>query len=180
MMTMKTVLAAVKRRPGRTLAVCVPLLAAASIFTSTTVASAHPEPRLAVSQAEQNAAPAPFVRDFADGLTGKRVAVYKHSRRIHEGWNVDGCDHDYGTKDQCVPWKIPASAGTTGAGTRGAACGWLNQCAPSKIPASAAAAACEWLQRNGFGPVLVSGRDRQNLDTNHDGIACDKGDLGVA
>ncbi len=178
MMTTKTVLAAIRRRPGRALAVCVPLLAA-SVFTGTTVASAHPEPRLAVSQAELNAAPAPFVRTFTSPLTGKREAVYKHARRMPLGWNADGCDHDYGTKDQCVPWKIPASAGTTGAGTTGAACGWLNQCVPSKVPGTAGAA-CEWLQRNGFGPVRVSGRDRQNLDTNHDGIACDKGDLGVA
>ena len=51
-------LAAIRRRPGRALAVCVPLLAA-SVFTGTTAAAAHPEPTLAVSKAELNAAPAP-------------------------------------------------------------------------------------------------------------------------
>jgi hypothetical protein len=129
----------------------VPLLAA-SVLTGTTVASAHPEPSLAVPKAALNAAPAPFVRSFTSPLTGKRGAVYKHSRHIPIGWNVDGCDHDYGTPNQCVPWKIPATAGP----------------------------ACAWLKANGFGPVRVYGRDRQHLDTNQDGIACDTGDLGVA
>jgi hypothetical protein len=146
------VLAGVRRRPLRAVAICVSLLAA-SVFTGTTVASAHPEPRLAVSQAELNAAPAPFVRSFNSPLTGKRAAVYKHPRHIHVGWNVDGCDHDYGTPNQCVPWKIPASSGQ---------------------------AACAWLKANGFGPVRVYGRDRQHLDSNQDGIACDAGDLGAA
>ena len=134
------------------MAICVPLVAA-SVFTGTTVASAHPEPRLAVSQAELNAAPAPLVRSFNSPLNGKREAVYKHARRMRLGWNVDGCDHDYGTPNQCVPWKIPVSTGRT---------------------------ACAWLKANGFGQVRVYGRDRQHLDTNQDGIACDAGDLGAA
>jgi len=144
-------LAAIRRRPGRALAVCVPLLAA-SVFTGGAVAAAHLEPTLAVPKAELNAAPAPFVRSFNSPLTGKRETVYQHPRHIHVGWNVDGCDHDYGTPNQCVPWKIPAS---------------------SEQPA------CAWLKANGFGPVRVYDRDRQHLDTNQDGIACDTGDLGA-
>ena len=146
------VLAAVRHRPWRALAICVPLLAA-SVLTGTTVAAAHPEPTLAVPKSALNAAPAPFVRSFNSPLTGKREAVYKHPRHIHEGWNVDGCDHDYGTANQCVPWKIPASSGQ---------------------------APCAWLKANGFGPVRVYYKDRQHLDTNQDGIACDTGDLGAA
>jgi hypothetical protein len=145
------VLAAVRRRPWHALAICVPLLAA-SVLTGTTVASAHPEPTLAVPKAALNAAPAPFVRSFTSPLTGKPGPAHKHPRRVPIGWNVDGCDHDYGTPNVCVPWKIPPAAGS----------------------------ACGWLKANGFGPVRVYGRDRQHLDTNQDGIACDTGDLGAA
>jgi hypothetical protein len=140
----RAVLSVIRRRPMYTLAISVPLLAM-SVFAGTTVTSAHPEPTLAVSQAELNAAPAPLVRTFADGLTGPRVKTYKRPRRIPEPWNIDGCDHDYGTASQCVPWHVPASSGER---------------------------ACAWLKSNGFGPLKVHGTNRQHLPENEHGYVC--------
>ena len=134
----------IRRHPGRALAACV-ALAAVSVFTGTTVASAHPAPTLAVSQAELHAAPAPLVDNFDTNLTGAHVKAYKHAYAVPVQWNVDGCDHDYGQPDQCVPWKIPAST-------------------PQ--------AACAWLKSNGFGPLKVYGTNRQNLPENAQGYVC--------
>jgi hypothetical protein len=62
--------------------------------------------------------------------------------------HIDGCDRNYGTPAQCVPWTFPAA--TTDA--------------------------CGWLAAHGFGPLVVVGTDRQGLDRNGDGIACGAGD----
>lgn len=60
----------------------------------------------------------------------------------------DGCDHAYGDRSQCVPWRFPP--GVTDR--------------------------CGWLRAHGFGALSVTGRDRHQIDTNHDGIACGLGD----
>jgi hypothetical protein len=62
--------------------------------------------------------------------------------------NVDGCDHDYGLASQCVPTTYPP--------------GVTDRCA--------------WLLAHGYGPLPIVGADRQQLDTDHNGIACDPGD----
>jgi hypothetical protein len=62
---------------------------------------------------------------------------------------VDGCDHDYGTPSQCVPLTYPAGV----------------------------ADRCAWLLAHGFGPMKVVGTDSEHLDIDHNGIACDPGDL---
>lgn len=62
--------------------------------------------------------------------------------------SVDGCDHAYGRRNQCVPWSFPA--------------GVVDGCA--------------YLRDKGFGPLAVHGRDRHGLDRNGDGSACDRGD----
>jgi hypothetical protein len=134
----------IRRHPGRALAACV-ALAAVSVFTGTTVASAHPAPTLAVSKAELHAAPAPLVDNFDTNLTGAHVKAYKHAYAVPVQWNVDGCDHDYGQPGQCVPWEIPASTPR---------------------------AACAWLKSNGFGPLKVYGTNRQNLPENAQGYVC--------
>ncbi|MCP2257804.1 hypothetical protein LX15_001490 [Streptoalloteichus tenebrarius] len=64
---------------------------------------------------------------------------------------ADGCDHAYGEPSQCVPWRFPPGTGE----------------------------ACAWLREHGFGPLAVRGRDRHQLDTNRDGVACGRGDAGV-
>jgi hypothetical protein len=61
---------------------------------------------------------------------------------------VDGCDHDYGTANQCVPWNFPANVTDR----------------------------CGWLSAHHMSALRIHGRDRLGLDTNHDQIACGKGD----
>jgi hypothetical protein len=62
--------------------------------------------------------------------------------------HIDGCDRNYGTPAQCVPWTFPAGTGD----------------------------GCGWLATHGFGPLMVVGTDRQGLDRNADGTACGAGD----
>lgn len=58
--------------------------------------------------------------------------------------NVDGCDHGYGSRGQCVPWEFPVGT----------------------------ADGCAWLAGHGFGPLAVRGPDRHRLDRDGDGTAC--------
>jgi hypothetical protein len=59
--------------------------------------------------------------------------------------NVDGCDHSYGTRAQCIPWTFPA--------------GVTDKCA--------------WLTAHGYQRIPVAGPDRQHLDPDRNGAACD-------
>ena len=146
-MNTKNVFGAIRRHPGRTLAVCVPLVAV-SVFTGTTMASAQPEATLAVSPSAASASPAPYVPYFGGSTAGNTHVVKNRDVPIKEPVNIDGCDHDYGTGSQCVPWHIPASS-------------------PQ--------AACAWLKANGFGPLKVYGTNRQNLPENSAGYVCAAG-----
>ena len=146
-MNTKNVFGAIRRHPGRTLAVCVPLVAV-SVFTGTTMASAQPEATLAVSPSAASASPAPYVPYFGGSTAGNTPVVKHRDVPIKEPANLDGCDHNYGTPGQCVPWKIPASS-------------------PQ--------AACAWLAANGFGPLKVYGTNRQNLPENSAGYVCAAG-----
>jgi hypothetical protein len=147
-MNKKNVFGAIRRHPGRALAVCVPL-AVVGVFAGTTMASAQPEAMLAVSPSAASAAPAPYVMNFDSGTAPKtRIVKNKRDIPIKEPRNIDGCDHDYGTGNQCVPWQIPASS-------------------PQ--------AACAWLRANGFGPLKVYGTNRQNLPENSAGYVCATG-----
>jgi hypothetical protein len=153
-MNTQKILSSLRKRPRRTalVAVAVPLVAVAAAVAGTTASAAHDAPYLAVSAKAAAQRPAPYIHDFARGLKNKPLRNGTGPHHVAVAWNVDGCDHDYGTVNQCVPWTIPAPAGQR----------------------------CQWLAAQGFGPVKVYGRDRQHLDTNHDGIACDAGDNGVA
>jgi hypothetical protein len=143
--TLMTVLAGIRHHPGRVLTVGAALVAATA-YTSSAVASAGPEPSLTVTSAELQATAAPLVMNFDGSLTGARMKTYKHLRVVPVPWNVDGCDHDYGAADLCVPWQIPA---------------------PSPE------AACAWLRQNGFYlPLKVYGTNRQHLPENAQGFAC--------
>lgn len=151
--TLRGVASGIRRHPGRAAAVAISLLAA-SVLTGTTMASATPEPRLAVSLTQLNAAPAQDINGtFADGLQGQVVKLHKDMAKLQARMGDDGCDHNYGNGNPnvCVPWQIPAPHGK----------------------------ACAFLLANGFTALTVEGTDRQHLDTNHDGIACDAGDAGV-
>jgi hypothetical protein len=138
---------AVRHHPVRAAAICVPLLAA-SVLTGQSMASATPTPTLAVSQAALNAAPAPHVLIADNNMSSQVVKVKPAKAGIKEPWNLDGCDHDYGTPNQCVPWQIPGST---------------------------SAAKCTWLASMGFGSLQVYGTNRQDLPENAQGYVCASG-----
>jgi hypothetical protein len=148
---MRKVLARARSRRKRTATIVIALVAAVPVVVGATAAAAHPTASLPVPPSAVGARPAPHILDFARGLRGARLKLPKGPSHVTVAWNVDGCDHDYGRANQCVPWTIPAPAGH----------------------------GCQWLAAHGFGPLKVRGRDRLGLDTNHDGIACDPGDAGA-
>lgn len=101
------------------------------------------------------------VQDFAEELTTESSTQGQdvHEGHMHTGTaaesveipeGYDGCDHAYGTIDQCVPWTFP------------------------KMPR---AERCTWLKEKGYGRMEVHGRDRHGLDRDKDGFACGKADL---
>ncbi len=136
-------LGSVRSHPWRVVAVAVPVVAA-SVITSTTMASARPAPYLAVSHTALQAAPSGHVLPFADSTANQRV-VKGHSASVSVPWNVDGCDHDYGTANQCVPWSIPGATSQ---------------------------AKCTWLAGNGFVDLVLAGKNRQDLPENAQGEVC--------
>jgi hypothetical protein len=138
-------LAAVRRHPARTAVVCVPLLAA-SILGGATMASATPTPTLAVSPAALHAGQAPHVLMFDNGRPTPAPTARPATPVLD--WHVTGCDSDYGTAGQCVPWTIPGSTSQ---------------------------AKCAWLRSHGFGPLPVAGTNRQGLAENARGYVCASG-----
>ena len=141
----RSALAGVRRHPARAAAICVPLVAA-SVLTGTTMASARPEATLAVPAAAVNAAPAQHVMLFDNDLPRTGAVVKPAPVKI--ALNEDGCDHDYGTPNECVPWQIPGST---------------------------SAAQCAWLKSMGFGALKVYGTNRQDLPENAQGYVCASG-----
>jgi hypothetical protein len=91
------------------------------------------------------APPAPFVQTFTGrSRVRPQPALPSPTTTRPVKANVDGCDHDYGTVTQCVPWNFPP--GTTDK--------------------------CGWLLAHGFTGLTVTGKDRQHLDPDGDKIAC--------
>jgi hypothetical protein len=150
-MNLKSVLAWATAGPGPAVAILIALFPASIIvLAGTTTVAAHPSP--AMTAPARKATPTPHIfDDFARDLRGPRWKLPKGPSHVNVAWNVDGCDHAYGSANQCVPWNIPGPAGSR----------------------------CHWLAAHGFGPLKVRGRDRLNLDTNQDGVACGKGDAGT-
>lgn len=142
----RSALAAVRRHPARAAAVGVPLLVAVSVLTGTTMASAGPEATLAVPASALNAAPSQHVMQFDNDLPKTGAVVKPTSAKI--SWHETGCDADYGTASQCVPWAIPGATG---------------------------AARCAWLKSVGFGALKVAGTNRQDLPEDAQGYVCAAG-----
>jgi hypothetical protein len=95
-------------------------------------------------------APGPHVQPFALAPRGAvHAPLASPATPVAQPITVDGCDHDYGTPNQCVPVTYPAGVG--------------NRCA--------------WLIAHGFGPMKIIGTDTERLDIDHNRIACDPGDL---
>jgi hypothetical protein len=89
---------------------------------------------------------APFVQAFGQQSASPRPPQPRTRPSVVP--HLDGCDHNYGTVNQCVPWSFP-----DGVTDR-----------------------CGWLREHHFGALRVRGVDRLGLDTNHDRIACGPGD----
>ena len=145
-LTVRSAVTGVRRHPVRAAAICVPLIAA-SVITGTTMASARPQATLPVAVAALNAAPAQHVMLFDNNLPAQPAKVKLVTPKI--AWNVDGCDHDYGAPNVCVPWAIPGAT-------------------PQ--------AKCSWLTSNGFAELKVYGTNRQDLPENSEGYVCASGD----
>ena len=91
---------------------------------------------------------APFVQHFADGPTASPLPKQKSpTAPLKVSAFVDGCDHNYGTRTQCVPLTFPD--GITGVEAK-----------------------CAWLAAHGFTNLIVAGQDSQGLDPDGDGTAC--------
>jgi hypothetical protein len=105
------------------------------------------DPAPGVSASTTPAAPEPFVQNF--GPTGTPMPPGPSpTGPVIVPVSVDGCDHGYGERNQCVPWSFPPGT----------------------------ADGCDWLRANGFGPLVVHGSDRLDLDRDDDGIACGPAD----
>jgi len=87
----------------------------------------------------------PFVQGFAAQPGVKPLKpVPSPTTTLKVAPNIDGCDHAYGERTQCIPWTFPP--GTTDK--------------------------CGWLAAHGYTGVKVVGPDRQKLDPDADKIAC--------
>jgi hypothetical protein len=107
--------------------------------------SASPSPA-ASSRPNPSPSAEPFVQAFADQPGVRPLpAVPSPTAKLSQPVNIDGCDHGYGERTQCIPWTFPP--GTTDK--------------------------CGWLAAHGFGVVKVLGKDRHHLDPDGDGLACD-------
>jgi len=145
-MNLKSVLARVRTGPALATAALIALITAGiTVLALTTTVPAHASP------AVKRPTPAPHILNFANKLSGARIKLPTGPTHVAVPWNVDGCDHAYGTANQCVPWTIPGRAANR----------------------------CHWLAAHGFGKLKVRGTDRLHLDTNGDRMACNKGDAGT-
>lgn len=88
--------------------------------------------------------PKPFVQGFATGTRKPKPPVASPTAKLVLPVSQDGCDHNYGDRDICVPVVFPP--------------GVTDKCA--------------WLRSRGYPPLKVVGRDVQHLDRDGDGTAC--------
>ncbi|MGH3932921.1 MAG: hypothetical protein ACRDTF_23435 [Pseudonocardiaceae bacterium] len=97
------------------------------------------------ADATPGAAPAPtsdadpYVRDFANDLSGEVHQPLAVPETFSYGPTVDGCDHAYGVRGECVPYNFPPGVANT----------------PS--------AKCAWLAAHQFRALEVPGVDRHGL-----------------
>jgi hypothetical protein len=144
------------RRAGRAAAVLGTGVAglALALTLATPSASSRPVPPAGSATAQQRR-PDPHIMDFAQSPAARPMTSQsKPADETPVAPNADGCDHHYGALDICVPAAFPPGVG------------------------AAPAARCTWLLQHGFRDLAVHGRDDLGLDTNHDGVACGRGDAG--
>jgi hypothetical protein len=85
----------------------------------------------------------PHIVSQAGQLTGRKHAKGVN-RPVKVRVNIDGCDHNYGSRHVCVPVSLPV-------GENG----------------------CRYLTTHHFKLPLATNKDDKGLDPNHDGRACD-------
>jgi hypothetical protein len=78
------------------------------------------------------------------GVTRQRPGP-KPAKPVQVAVTVDGCDRNYGRRVQCIPVAFPGDARDK----------------------------CAWLRAHAYQTVPVVGKDRQHLDADRNGIACD-------
>ncbi|GAA1976368.1 hypothetical protein [Kitasatospora viridis] len=127
---------------------------ALALTLATPSASSRPVPPGGTSAITQHK-PDPHIMDFAQGLGAHPMARSERTDETPVAANADGCDHHYGEVNVCVPSAFPPGVG------------------------SAPGARCGWLVRHGYADLAVHGKDDLGLDTNHDGVACGRGDAGA-
>lgn len=90
----------------------------------------------------------PHILPFADHLGLRAQGPLPRRASTPVPVQLDGCDHTYGTPNQCVPWAFPPGIANT---------------TPAK---------CAWLNAHGLRDLPVHGTDRHHLDPRHRGLAC--------
>jgi hypothetical protein len=84
-------------------------------------------------------APTPHIQLYATALQGEVHTPLPTPEVYSHGDNLGGCDLNYGTGRECLPYNFPPSVKDT------------------------VAAKCLWLKKQGFPPMVVARTDRQGL-----------------
>jgi hypothetical protein len=125
-----------KRRRGPWIAGTAMALVAAGLTTFFALGPRSAEPAAA---APPTSDAQPYVRDFANQLSGDVKQPLPSAEPYSYGPTVDGCDHDYGVRGECVPYNFPPGVANT------------------------PAAKCAWLATQKFRNLEVPGQDRHKL-----------------
>jgi hypothetical protein len=91
----------------------------------------------------------PYATELSGETFGAEAEVPAAKRQKAPASAGDSCDHNYGRVPVCVPWDFPVEI---------------------KTPQEK----CAYLESHGLKTVPVTGKDRQGLDTDSNGIACDQ------
>lgn len=117
----------------------------ASVQTSTGIPEAEPVP--------SEDAPSEQPTITAQPTPGRAIIADPEAKPAEQESippHADGCDHNYGKVPLCVPWAFPQGFHTS----------------PAKK--------CEWLKNHDFDRIPITGVDRQGLDSDKNGLACDQ------
>jgi hypothetical protein len=99
---------------------------------------------------ERSPSEKPTVKPYASKLSGPTIAPNpaRAESPVPVPAHADGCDHRYGTINDCVPWNFPPEYQT-----------YERKCA--------------YLANHDYQGVAVRPPDRHKIDPNKNGVACD-------
>lgn len=117
------------------------------------VAAVSPETEPQAEEAPPETVPSekPTVKPYATKLSGQTVTPKPDEPVVETEQQPaysDGCDRNYGDAPLCVPYVYPQGFQT-----------------PEQR--------CKWLKDHGFPEIPIRGQDRQGLDPDKNGVACD-------